>query len=81
MNFQVLIRLLNDKNITFSAICLQECWLSDNFDKSLLHINGYHCIFQRNTRSAKGGLVIYLSDEFEYDIKLQYASSDIFLFK
>ena len=52
-----------------------------NFDKSLLHINGYHCIFQRNTRSAKGGLVIYLSDEFEYDIKLQYASSDIFLFK
>ena len=66
---QVLISLLN-KKIKFSAICLQECWLSDNFDKLLLHINGYHCIFQRNTCSAKGGLVIYLSDNFEYDIKL-----------
>ena len=70
------IHMLNEKSFKFSAICFQECWLSNHFDMSLLHLDGYHCIYQYSkTCSTKGGTIIYLSSDFEYELILNYDSS------
>ena len=70
------IHMLNEKSFKFSAICLQECWLSNHFDMSLLHLDGYHSIYQYSkTCSTKGGLIIYLSSDFDYELILNYDSS------
>ena len=37
---------LSQKYFKFSLICFQECWLSDNDDKSHIQIDGYECITQ-----------------------------------
>ena len=49
-------------NCQFSAICLQETWLSGTADTSLLQIDGYTIIYKGKTCSAHGGLLIYLDD-------------------
>ena len=41
----IFLHMLREKGFKFSAICLQECWLSENFNMSLLHLDGYHCFF------------------------------------
>ncbi len=43
-------------NYTFSAICIQESWLSENGDTSQIQLDGYKCIPQGKSCSAKGGL-------------------------
>ena len=51
----------------FSLICFQECWHSDNDDKSHLQIDGYDCITQGKTCGNKGGLVMYINNCFNYN--------------
>ena len=51
-----------------SAICIQETWLNEHDDISLFNLNGYNCISQGKTCSQRGGLVIYLNDDFNYNI-------------
>ena len=46
-------------NFKLSIICLQESWLSDNDDLSLIQLTGYDCISQGKSCSSKGGLLIY----------------------
>ena len=70
-----LLKYLNEKNCNFSAICIQETWLKENDDVSLLHIPGYHLIHQGTRCSAHGGLIIYLRTEFTYRHKTMYDSS------
>ena len=62
----LLIEILHHQNIHFHAICLQETWLSDNADLSLLQIDGYKCIARgkRPECSNHGGLMIYVNEEF-----------------
>ena len=55
------------KGIEFHAICLQECWVS-NPDISTLQIKGYNCIVKKQTASKKGGLIIYLQEDYDYEI-------------
>ena len=52
----------------FSLMCFQECWLSDNDDKSHLQIDGYDCIIQGKTCGNKGGLVMYINNCFNYKV-------------
>ena len=33
-------------NFKFSIICLQESWISENYDLSLIQLTGYDCISQ-----------------------------------
>ena len=47
-------------NFKFSIICLQESWLSENDDLSLIQLTGYDCISQGKSCSSKGGLLIYI---------------------
>ena len=61
---------LNELSLTchppISAICVQETWLSEEDDSSHFNLNGYNCISKGKTCSQKGGLIIYLNENFTY---------------
>ena len=62
-----LLKYLDDNNCpSFSAICLQESWLRESDDTSLLNIPGYNLIHQGTRCSKHGGLIIYLHENFTY---------------
>ena len=58
---EIFVEQLNQLNFKFSAICLQESWLSTDDDISPFQLDGYTCISQGKTSSNKGGLIIYLN--------------------
>ena len=62
--FSILLEYLAEKNVVFSAICIQESGLDDNFDTNIFEIPGYKLISQGKSASAKGGLIIYLKDSY-----------------
>ena len=66
---------MNEKNCSFSALCIQETWLKQSDDISLFHIPGYQLIHRGSRCSEHGGLIIYLLDEFTYHLKNVYESS------
>ena len=74
--FISLLEYLNEKDCHFSAMCIQETWLKDNDDVSLLQIPGYQLIHQGTRCSEHGGLIIYLSDKFTYSQKNTFVSSN-----
>ena len=57
-------------NFKFSIIYLQESWLSENDDLSLIQLTGYDCISQGKSCSSKGGLLIYIDNRFDYEVKM-----------
>ena len=61
--FDELVCFIETINVdhTVSAICLNECWLSDEHDLSVLHLEGYNMYFQRGNRVGHGhcGLIVY----------------------
>lgn len=61
----------------FGAICLQETWLDEKCDLSLLQIPGYKLIHQGKKCSKHGGLIIYLDSKYLYKLRNLYSSSDI----
>ena len=67
------IKVLTDKfcngNHPLQVICLQKTWFSANTDLSPYVIPGYHIISTGRYASNHGGLVIYLNDIWNYDIK------------
>jgi hypothetical protein len=66
-----------NSNFKFSIICLQETWLSENHDTSLLQLEGYKFIHQPRGCSIHGGVAIYLRDCFEYKILPYHGNLDI----
>ncbi len=56
----------------FSAICVQERWLLEGDDTSLIQLDGYECIPQGKVCSTKGGLIIYLHENFKHKLKLKF---------
>ena len=67
------IKLLLDKfscnNCPLQVLCLQETWFTANTDLSPYIIPGYHIISTGRYASNHGGLVIYLSDIWNYEVK------------
>ncbi len=55
----------------FSDICIQESWLSKGADTSLIQLKGYECIPQGKSSTTKGGLIIYLHENFKYMLRLE----------
>ena len=55
-------------NIYFSAICLQETWLSDDADTSLLQLDDYNLIARGKRCSEHGGVAIYLLKHFNFTV-------------
>ena len=62
------LNLFEREGVEFNAICLQETWLSNNSDNSLLHLEGFHMIPNGKRISSHGGLVIYLKNTFKFNI-------------
>ena len=60
----IFVQQLRQSNHEFSAICLQESWLSNVADISLYQLEGYTLIMQGKTCSQHGGLVIYLNNKY-----------------
>ena len=44
----------------FSVICLQESWLAETDDQSLIQLKGYDCVSQVKSCSNKDGLAMYI---------------------
>ena len=65
---EAFVEELSQMHFKFSLMCFQECWLSDNDDKSHLQIDGYDCITQGKTCGNKGGLVMYINNCFNYKV-------------
>ena len=57
---------MEQMNFQFDAICLQETWLDDTQDTSLIQLDNYTCITQSKSSSSKGGLLIYLNNNYRY---------------
>ena len=65
----LLTHLKESMDFSFSAICVQETWLTDSHDLSLLQIPGYKLIHQGRRCCGHGGLIIYLEEKFSFAIK------------
>ena len=67
-NLKMLMHNLDNQQVYIDAICLQESWLSDLSDLSLLHVEGYQLISMAKHCSAHSGLVIYLSNKYQHEV-------------
>ena len=65
--YPLLLHLYN-KDIGFSAICLQESWLSDDSDLSQIKMPNYNLIHKVKKCSGHGGLLIYLHKRYSYNV-------------
>ena len=63
-SLQVFLATIANQNIEFDVICLQETWLKNDFDTSLLNIEGYNVFSEPCRLSSHGGLLIYVKDTF-----------------
>ena len=64
-------------NCPLQVICLQETWFTANTDLSPYIIPGYHMISTGCYASNHGGLVIYLSDIWNYEVNTCNTDSQI----
>ena len=65
---QIYLNEFDNAECPFSIICVQETWISDHEDTSLLQLDGYNFISQPKQCSMHGGVGIYLKDTFDYKI-------------
>ena len=77
--FDYLSALVNDlsgKGIGFSAICLQESWLSKEDDENVFQLPNYNIIHHGKTCSGNGGLIIYLHENYSWKVRQLHEQSD-----
>ena len=70
-SIEALIHALCEKDAEPDIFCIQESWLSDNADLSLIQLENYKCISQDYKCSAHGGLIIYIKSKYKFD-KIEY---------
>ena len=61
----------------FGGICLQETWTSSHSDLSLLKLPVYPLIHQGSKCTMHSGLIIYLNENYNYEIRNIYTDSII----
>ena len=76
-SFVGFLSYLNENDIHFNALCLQETWLPDNNDTSQYDIPGYKSIHKGKPCSAHGGLMTYLDEEYSYNLRDLMIASDL----
>lgn len=65
-----MLEFFNSKNITISAIALQETWLDELPDVNPIKIPGFHNpIQQGRTCGKKGGLLTYIHEKYQAPLK------------
>lgn len=62
----LMLEELCSENIEYDILCFQECHLSDSSDLTLIQIPGYKCIAKACTSSKKGGLILFLKEDYSY---------------
>ena len=60
-----------------SIICIQETWLSDNYDTTDLLLEGFNLVTQGTKCSSHAGLAIYVKKHLNFTILPMYDSSDV----
>ena len=65
---QAFVKDLQSMQFNFSVICIQESWLKDADDTSLIDLDDYTCISQGRSSSTKGGLAMYVNNQFSFKI-------------
>ena len=65
----LLLNITQRQNIRFHVFCIQETWLSETSDYSLVAIDGYICIHQSKLSdcSNHGGLKTYVDNNYEIE--------------
>jgi len=74
---KVLLEQFMFNNCPIQALALQETWFSNETDLSLYHISGYQLISVGHHASSKGGIAIYLHDDWNYKIIDDNKNSDL----
>ena len=64
----IFVTELSKSDFHFSVICLQESWLDESPDLSHFNLAGYTLVSQGKTPSARGGLMIYIYNNFTFKI-------------
>ena len=68
---------LNNDDIKFDAICLQETWLPIDQDTALFNIPRYQLISQGKSWSSHSGLMIFLSNVYSLLIRSSHNNSQL----
>ena len=76
-NLKILVHKLISQHCRIDVVCLQETWLSDQSDTSLLNINGYNLISNGFVCSIHAGLSIYLKDEYKHQHVNLYTKNNV----
>ena len=65
----LILNIAQSQNIRFHVICVQETWLNEMSDYSLVAIDGYKCIHQSKQAecSNHGGVITYVENKYEVD--------------
>ena len=75
---KTILEELRNSKFEFSAICLQESWLSGNPpDTSLFHLPGYQTFALGATCSSHGGLLTYISERYNVTHRDLYTTSKL----
>ena len=70
---------IHENGTSFDAILLQETWISNKSDLSMLQLEGYQLISQPYRITSHGGLAIYLKENLQYEIlELDNVASEIY---
>ncbi len=62
----IFVQIFREQHFDFSAICIQQTWLSDKDHYSSVKFKEYKFIPHGNLCSSKGGFMIYLNEKFNY---------------
>ena len=65
---KIYLEHFRNNGITISVICLQETWINDDYNTSLLKLEGYNLIHKGKHCSAHGGVAIYVHESFRFNI-------------
>ena len=77
MILTILLKHLQSQGCNFSIICIQETWLSDNYDTTDLLLEGFNLVTQGTKCSSHAGLAIYVKKHLNFTILPMYDSSDV----
>ena len=66
----VVLSTLYNEGLSFSLICLQETWLSENDDTAQFLLPGYSLVHQGKSCSEHGRLLTYIRNDFSYKYQL-----------
>ena len=74
---KLLIEKFQNNNAPIQALALQETWCSPDSDMSMYQIPGYQLISSGHHASTKGGIAIYLHDNWSYKLINTNQESDL----